>query len=99
MNHPIYRVLRFEKLAPYTLHVFFDDETSQVINFYPVLQGQVYGPLIDKVIFDQVTIDPEVHTLVWPNGAEFDPATLHDWPLYADEMKEWAQRSAEMIEQ
>ena len=27
-------------------------------------------------------IDPEVHTLVWPNGAGFDPATLHDWPEY-----------------
>jgi hypothetical protein len=24
-----------------------------------------------------VKIDPEVHTLVWPNGADFDPATFH----------------------
>ena len=24
-------------------------------------------------------IDPEVHTLVWPNGADFDPAILHNW--------------------
>jgi hypothetical protein len=31
-------------------------------------------------LFEQVKIDPEVHTLVWPNGADFDPATLHDWP-------------------
>ena len=29
--------------------------------------------------FNQVRLDPEVHTLVWPNGADFDPATLHDW--------------------
>jgi hypothetical protein len=21
--------------------------------------------------------------MVWPNGADFDPATLHDWPKYA----------------
>jgi hypothetical protein len=27
-----------------------------------------------------VNIDPEFHTLIWPNGADFDPATLHDWP-------------------
>jgi hypothetical protein len=31
-------------------------------------------------LFNQVKIDPEVHTLVWPNGSDFEPATLHDWP-------------------
>lgn len=24
--------------------------------------------------------DPELRTLVWPNGADFDPYVLHDWP-------------------
>jgi hypothetical protein len=40
----------------------------------------MYGPLRDLALFDQVVLDPEVHTLVWPNGADFDPATLHEWP-------------------
>jgi hypothetical protein len=35
-------------------------------------------------LFNQARIDPEVHTLVWPNGADFDPATLHDWPKHAE---------------
>jgi hypothetical protein len=39
-----------------------------------------YGPLQEPTVFDQVRIDPEIHTLVWPNGADFDPAILHNWP-------------------
>lgn len=79
MVHPIYRVRSFQIVAPYTLSVQFDDDAEQIINFEPVLAGELYKPLLDLSLFNQVRIDPEVHTLVWPNGADFDPATLHDW--------------------
>jgi hypothetical protein len=45
-----------------------------------VLAGQIFGPLADPRVFEQVRLDEESGTLVWPNGADFDPATLHDWP-------------------
>jgi hypothetical protein len=80
MLHAIYKVESFQIEAPYILRVCFDDGSDQVINFRPVLAGALYGPLRDQSVFEQVRIDPEVHTLVWPNGADFDPATLHDWP-------------------
>jgi len=92
MSHPIYRVESFKIVGPYTLEVEFDDGTSQVIDFTPVLCGELYGPLNDETLFNQVQIDPEVHTLVWPNGADFDPATLHDWPEYVEELKALAGR-------
>ncbi len=84
MSHPIHRVSLVEVHGPHTLRVVFDDQSEQIINFEPVLKGELYGPLSDPGLFEQVRIDPEVHTLVWPNGADFDPATLHDWPLHAD---------------
>lgn len=90
--HPIYRVRSFQVEAPYTLRVQFDDQTEQVINFGPVLAGELYGPLRDSALFNQVRIDPEVHTLVWPNGADFDPATLHDWPNQAEALAARARR-------
>jgi len=31
-------------------------------------------------MFNRVALDSEVGTLVWPNGGDFDPATLPDWP-------------------
>ena len=80
MAHEIYRVVSFEKVAPFTLRVQFDDGTFQIVDFRPVLKGKLYGPLKNPSLFEQVRIDPEVQTLVWPNGADFDPAILHNWP-------------------
>jgi hypothetical protein len=100
MEHPIHRVTHFEIVAPYTLKVTFEDNVQQVIDFRPVLAGDLYRQLQDKKLFDQVEIDPEVHTLVWPNGADFDPATLHEWPEHAENMKslakQWANQKSEV---
>lgn len=97
--HPIYRVIKFEMLEPYILRVQFDDQSWQTIDFEPILRGVIYGPLRDLELFNQVSIDPEVQTLVWPNGADFDPATLHDWPEQLKELRQlasaWDQRAAE----
>ena len=92
MTHPIYRVEAFEIVGPHTLRVVFDDTQEQTIDFSPVLRGELYGPLRDLSFFDQVRIDPEVKTFVWPNGADFDPATLHDWPLHLEGMQALARR-------
>ena len=92
MSHPIYRVRSFEIVAPYTLCVRFDDNSEQTIDFRPVLAGELYGPLRNLELFNQVRIDPEVETLVWPNGADFDPATLHEWPANEQAFRELARR-------
>jgi len=92
MNHPIYRVRGFEIVSDYTLRVLFDDDTEQTINFRPILAGELFGPLRELSLFNQVSIDPEVKTLVWPNGADLDPATLHDWPAHEQAFLELIRR-------
>lgn len=87
MRHEIHRVKSFEKLADFVLRVGFEDGTHQAIDFRPVLAGELFGPLSDARMFDQVRLDPEAHTLVWPNGADFDPAMLHDWPEVEPELR------------
>lgn len=47
MPHPVYSVQSFEIIAPYTLRIQFDDHTSQIIDFQPVLRGELYRPLRD----------------------------------------------------
>ena len=92
MTHEIYRVTSFQIVGPYKLQITFDDRTEQTIDFEPALGGELYRPLRNLQIFNQVRLDPEVHTLVWPNGADFDPATLHDWPQLEKALIERARR-------
>jgi Protein of unknown function (DUF2442) len=90
-EHAIHFVLSVAVVGPHTLRLRFEDEKEQTINFAPLLRGQLYGALRDLNVFNQVRIDPEVRTIVWPNGADFDPATLHDWPDHAPQLIELAK--------
>ncbi len=96
--HPLYDVIDFKIVGPYTFAVTFDDRTTQVIDLSSVLYGEVFGPLRDLQLFNQVRLDPEVCTLSWPNGADFDPWTLHEWPQLVDHLAIQAQAWAKAQE-
>ena len=94
MTHAIFRVVGFEHEGRYRLRVRFDDGLSREIDLEPVLYGSIYGPLREPSLFRRAAIDPVAHTLVWPNGADFDPETLHDWPTNAEKMAALVRRPA-----
>jgi hypothetical protein len=56
-----------------------------------MLRGALYGLLRDLDFFNQVRLDIDAGTIVWPNEADFDPATLHDWDKVGDAMIAMAQ--------
>lgn len=90
------RVTGFSIVGPYELDVTFDDGVTQRIDLSGMLYGEVFGPLRDLRVFNAVRLDEEGHNLRWPNDADFNPNTLHDWPDVKDEMlamaREWAER-------
>jgi len=92
MNHPIYRITSVECISPHSLRLRFNDGLTRTIDLEPILEGELYGPLRDPDIFAQVALDPEIHTVVWPCGADFDPATLHDWPEHEAAFRAAAER-------
>jgi hypothetical protein len=98
MTHAIHRIERFEIVGPYTLALSFEDGTEQRIDFRPILEGELFGPLQNLNVFNAVSLDKEVGTVTWPNGADFDPATLHDWQQVRDELvgmaRHWAEHAA-----
>ena len=94
MGHPVHKVKGFEIVGPYRIRIEFGDGLVRTIDFRPVLEGELYSPLRDLHEFNAVSLDRGVHTLVWPNGADFDPATLHDWPDHEAGMAALARRWA-----
>jgi len=93
MDHrPLHDVTGFEIVGPFTLKIEFDDDTFQTIDFAPVLAGELYNPLRELDFFNRVRLDPEAGNLVWPNGADFDPSELHDWPEVAQDWANWAEK-------
>lgn len=86
MSHAIHRVEHVDVVGPYTLALRFDDGSTQRIDFRPMLAGEVFGPLLDLTLFNAVELDPTFGTIQWPNGADFDPETLHNWPMYRDSL-------------
>lgn len=92
MFHKLYKVTKFEIVGDYTIRVEFDDGSQQIIDFKPVLYGEMWGPLQDLNLFNQVDLAPVAQTLTWPNGADFDPETLRNWPDYKDALITRAQQ-------
>ena len=99
MAHKLFRVIDFELVDDYTLQIMFNDGFQHVIDFKPILQGEVFGSLRDIERFEQVRLDQEARTLVWPNGGDFDPETLRYWDAQAiaELGQQWAMLAVEAV--
>ncbi len=98
MKHAIHKIVQVRVAGPWTIWLAFADGSERVVDLGHVLVGELYGPLRDETLFQQVRVDHEAHTVVWPNGADFDPATLHDWPDYEEAWRAQAIRWARVAE-
>ena len=83
-DNTFYDVSAFQIVGDYTLKISFDDGSERIIDFEPILNGPLFGPLQEPSLFNQVRVNPEIGTLVWPTGADIDPNILHDWPEHVD---------------
>jgi hypothetical protein len=73
-----YHIVEARYLSGHTVWLRFRDGTSGEIDLANALLGLVFEPLRDPKVFSQFRVDPEFHTLTWPNGADFAPEFLHD---------------------
>lgn len=71
------RVTDARHVRDFVVWVQFNDGTNGEVDLSDELYGQVFEPLQDPDYFAKFIVDPEVHTLTWPNGADFAPEFLH----------------------
>jgi len=62
----------------YRVRLRFDDGIEAVIDLESELWGEVFEPLRDPARFREFRVDPELRTLVWPNGADLAPEHLYE---------------------
>jgi hypothetical protein len=70
-------VTNVEPLGGYRLGLWFDDGSEREVDLADELWGPMAEPLRDPELFRRVRVDPELRTIVWPNGFDMDPDVLH----------------------
>jgi hypothetical protein len=71
------RIIAIEPLDGFRLRLTFTDELVREVDLSGDLWGPMAEPLQDPAYFRQVSVDPELGTIVWPNGYDLDPNVLH----------------------
>lgn len=61
----------------YRVWLKFADGTEGEVNLENELWGQMFEPLQHKTLFAAFSLDKELDTIVWPNGADFAPEFLY----------------------
>ena len=65
-------------LGGYRLWLAFNDGASGEVDLTDRLYGEIFEPLKEVSRFSQVQFNPEMDTVVWPNGANLAPEYLYD---------------------
>jgi hypothetical protein len=71
------RVTAVEPLNGSRLRLTFTDGLTREVDLSGDLWGPMAEPLQDPDYFRQVRVDPELGTVVWPNGYDLEPDVLH----------------------
>ena len=71
-------VVEVRPLEGCRLFLRFDDGVEGEVDISSLVEFKgVFAPLKNREFFAQVRVDPEIGTVVWPNGADLDPTVLY----------------------
>jgi len=70
-------VIDVQYLNDYRLIITFENGEKRVVDLKNRLDGPIFEPLKEIDYFKQVSVDKELGTITWPNGADKAPDTLY----------------------
>ncbi|MCH7591698.1 MAG: DUF2442 domain-containing protein [Planctomycetes bacterium] len=72
-------VTKVECLGDQRLLLTFDNGVRRDVDIAALIPFDgVFEPLTEDAYFRQVRVEPDVGTIVWPNGADLCPDVLYD---------------------
>ena len=75
-------VIRAEYRGGHRIHMTFNDNSENTIDFRHWLEGPVFNPLKKPSYFRRFFLDGG--TIAWPNGADIAPETLYEYQQSLD---------------
>ena len=71
-------IIEVTTLKDYQLHIKFADGAEGIVDIAKLVPFEgIFEPLKDKTYFDRVTINKDIGTICWENGADISPALLY----------------------
>ena len=84
------RVQSVTPIKDFVVHLRFTDGSERDVDLERYLNGPIFEAIRkDRSLFESVRVDPQLGTIVWPNGADIDPDVL-----YAGGTPTWARGGA-----
>lgn len=71
-------VAEARSIGDHRLYLRFADGVEGEVDLDGIVRWDgLFAPLRDPSCFAQVRVDPDLGTVVWPNGADLDPDVLY----------------------
>ena len=64
-------------IQEYKIEFQFSDGKTGIVDLFSSLTGPVFQSLQDMTLFCDFSIDPDLETIVWSNGADLAPEYLY----------------------
>jgi hypothetical protein len=72
------RLLEARHVRDFVIWMRWSDGSQGEVNLAGELHGPMFVPLRDPCYFRSFILNPDMHTIVWPNGADLAPEFLYE---------------------